>query len=72
MTKRTQKMYTKDTINGYVYAKKITINSKIIYGMEYKGSKLCSHVLVFNLIMERPPRGRHPGWQGLPQLLGTI
>ena len=39
------KIYTKDTINDYVYVERIT------YGIFYGGSKLCSHV-VFNLTME--------------------
>ena len=47
------KKYTKGIINGYVYVENF-INFKNMYGMYYRGSKLCSRVM-FNLTMEWPP-----------------
>jgi hypothetical protein len=50
MTKNFKK-YKKDIINGCVYVEKLFIILKIIYGIQYRGSKLCLHV-VLNLTME--------------------
>ena len=80
MTQKWTKNYYKIKITIYIYkryyqwlciCRKNIIHFKIIYGMSYKGSKLCSHV-VFNLTMEWPPRVPSPSphifhWEWLPK-----